>query len=155
MSAKYSSRCRSSSRRNCVSSFTCIHRTGLLLISSPRRTRQDKSHSLSDSKSNEEVSSSFPVTLIWRSGRGSVEIFYHSFDIQSLTPSRKIKQPRQDEFCEPDMPAVVRLPYISIVGSEVLQVIESQVLVCMLRARRRKRRQITIGKDREVKLIPA
>src|SRR5712691_7544027 len=57
------------------------------MLSRKNKAGQDGSHSLSDSKVNEEVISSFLVAPIWRSDRVSIEIFYHFFDIQSLTPS--------------------------------------------------------------------
>src|SRR5215831_13049851 len=104
MRAKYSSTCRSSSRRSCVFSFTWIHRTGLLLIGSPRRTKQDGGPSLSDNKGNEEVGASFPVAPRWRSGSVSVVIFYHALALSFLTDSRKRResQTRQMELALQD-----------------------------------------------------
>jgi hypothetical protein len=57
------------------------------MLSQQNKAGQDGSHARSDSKGNEEVISSFLVAPIWRSDRVSLEIFYHSFAIQSLTPS--------------------------------------------------------------------
>src|SRR6266700_4363581 len=52
-----------------------------------QKNKTGESHSLSGSKGNEEMISSLPIASIWRGALVPVKIFYHSFDIQSLTPS--------------------------------------------------------------------
>src|SRR5436853_7941323 len=54
-----------------------------------QKNKTGGSHSLSGSKGNEEMISSLPIAPIWRGGLVPVKIFYHSFDIQSLTPLLK------------------------------------------------------------------